>query len=110
MNLNGHGTSGVRQGSVLCPLFFFFTYINDICLNVSSLLKPFPCDVALYRTIKDDEDYFKLQLDINRVSNWYSDWRMKLNASKSKMVSFSRKNPKNLRKTCAIILTMDTTK
>ena len=83
-------TSGVPQGSVLGPLLFL-TYINDICSNISSRFKLFADDCVIYRTIENDEDYFKLQLDLDRVSNWCSDWRMELNAKKCKIVRFSRK-------------------
>ena len=48
-------TSGVSQGTVLCPLMFLI-YINDIADSISSTLQLFADDCLLYRVIKLEID------------------------------------------------------
>ena len=47
--------SGVPQGTVLGPLFFYL-YINGISSDIASEIRPFADDCACYREIKDEED------------------------------------------------------
>lgn len=83
-------TSGVPQGSVLGPLLFLI-YINDLPNNISSCMRVFADDCILYRPIKSPDDHLILQHDLQIVSNWCEAWQMKLNSSKCKIMTFSRK-------------------
>jgi hypothetical protein len=62
-------TSGVPQGSVLCPLLFL-AYVNDIWRGIDSRIRLFANDCVIYRQIKDSGDIGKLQRDLNRLEEW----------------------------------------
>ena len=44
-------TSGIPQGSILRPLLFYFTYVNDIPDLVQNNFKMFTDDIKIYRAI-----------------------------------------------------------
>ena len=82
-------TSGVPQGSVLGPLLFL-AYINDIWKNIKSKIRLFADDCIIYRKILNIEDVEKLQRDLDRLGDWVEGNEMKINANKSKALSFTR--------------------
>ena len=55
--------SGVPQGTVLGSLLFS-CHINDLPDSVTSNVRLFADDSLLYRTIKSQEDHYKLQNDL----------------------------------------------
>ena len=57
--------SGVPQCTVLGPLLFSL-HTNGIMLDIESEIRLFADDCVCYREIKDVEDTFKLQKDIDR--------------------------------------------
>ena len=77
--------SGVPQGSVL-GLILFLTYINDLPGGISSQVRLFADDTALYLTIKGEEDSSALQTDLDTLSVWESKWDMQFNPSKCQVV------------------------
>lgn len=83
-------TSGVPQGSVLGPLLFLI-YINDLPSNLTSTVKLFADDCAVYREIKNVNDNVLLQADLDAISDWCSKWKMTLNTNKCKLMHFSRR-------------------
>ena len=88
--------SGVPQGTVLGPLLFLL-HINDLPSVVSSKVRLFADDYLIYRNIKNKEDQFALQTDINLLENWGNTWGMRLNAAKCNIMRVSRThNPKLL--------------
>ena len=76
--------SGVPQGSVLVNLgpILFLAYINDLPDGVSSQVRLFADDTALYLTIKGEEDSSALQKDLDSLSVWEKKWDMQFNPSK----------------------------
>jgi hypothetical protein len=62
-------SSGMPQGSVLCPLLFL-AYVNDIWRNTECNVQLFAVDSTIYRKIMDSSDIDKLQTDLNRLQEW----------------------------------------
>jgi hypothetical protein len=83
--------SGVPHGFVLGPLLFnvFINYIHDAVAHSMYLL--FADDIKIYRSIKSPDDCNLLRPDINSVQGWCTASYMKLNASKTKVISFPTK-------------------
>jgi hypothetical protein len=78
-------TSGVPQGSVLGPLLFVI-FINDMPQLTSHFCKLFADDSKLIGVIKNSQDKFKLQQDIDTLVDWSNKWRMCFNISKCKVL------------------------
>ena len=89
--------SGVPQGSVLGPLLFLI-YINDLTDNIISRIKLFADDSSLFIKVKDiEEAQIMLTSDLNRISAWAYQWKMKFNPDITKQaieVIFSTKYKK----------------
>lgn len=86
-------TSGVPQGSVLGPLFFLL-YINKLPSSVTSQIRLFADDTAVYLTINSISDAETLQEDLTRMEAWESEWNMEFNPSKCQVLHITRnKNP-----------------
>lgn len=83
-------TSGVPQGTVLGPLLFLL-YINDIEKNLSSQMRLFADDSAIYRRIDKEEDAHALQLDLFKLQEWASKWQMSFNVIKCKTLRITHK-------------------
>ena len=63
-------SSGVPQGTVLGPLMFLL-FINDISREVEHLrLRLFADDCLLFRQVNNENDYNKLQHDLESVGKW----------------------------------------
>lgn len=80
--------SGVPQGSVLGPLLFLI-YINDLPLHITSSIRLFADDCVIYRRITKPEESLILQQDLNMFSLWCNTWQMKVNVTKSKLLTFT---------------------
>ena len=81
--------SGVPQGSVLGPVLFLI-FINDLPDNIRSSVRLFADDCVLYRNIKSPIDCQILQDDLNRLSQWETDWQMKFNVVKCHSMRVTR--------------------
>ena len=83
-------SSGVPQGTVLGPLLFLL-YINDIEKGLTSKMRLFADDSAIYRRIDSEEDAHLLQQDLFRLQEWTSKWQMSFNINKCKTLRITRK-------------------
>ena len=81
-------TSGVPLGSVLGPILFLI-YINDLPDEVSSQVRLFADDTALYLTIESEDHGSILQNDLDLLSRWETRWDMEFNPSKCQVVHVS---------------------
>lgn len=88
-------TSGVPQGSVLGPLLFLI-YVNDLPANLTSEIRLFADDCALYRPISNNNDHLLLQADLLIIEEWCQTWQMTVNVNKTKLVSFTRSQSPSL--------------
>lgn len=80
--------SGVPQGSVLGPILFLI-YINDISKNLASTTRLFADDCVIYRKITNPNDHTALQKDLDSIATWCDQWQMRINASKTKVITFT---------------------
>ena len=78
-------TSGIPQGSVL-GLILFLVYINDLPDKVTSQVRLFADDTAMYLIMEGAKNSSVLQQDLDRLSVWESDWDMEFNPSKCQVV------------------------
>ena len=51
----------------------------------------FADDTKIYTTIKDIADSYKLQVDLNVLAKWTSDWLLRFNVNKCKHMSIGTK-------------------
>jgi len=91
--------SRVPQRSVLDPLLFL-SYVNDMWRNTESNKCLFAGECTIYKEITDSSDIDTLQTDINRLGEWVLENEMKINAGKSKEVSFTKVTAKEIIRYC----------
>ena len=83
-------SSGVPQGSVLGPLLFII-YRNDLPMNVTSKVRLFADDTALYITTSTSSQSEILQKDIDNLERWSHKWDMEFNPSKYQVIHIRSK-------------------
>jgi hypothetical protein len=83
--------SGVPQGSVLGPLAFV-VYINDLDLDISSVILKFADDSKMLAKVECDADATAVQNDLEKLYEWSQDWQMEFNAEKCKCLHIGAKN------------------
>ena len=83
-------TSGVPQGSNLGPLIFLL-FINDLPDTLTCNALMFADDIKLYKNVSSINDCNDLQQDLDKLHKWCSNNHLKLNVSKCKVISYTRK-------------------
>ena len=84
--------AGVPQGSVLGPVLFPI-YINDITLDISSVIKLFADDTSMYKSLNHDDTRSQLlNQDLDKISTWASKWKVLFNSLKTKLLNIKRSN------------------
>lgn len=91
----GSVTSGVPQGSVCGPLLFLI-YINDLLENLENEGFLFADDSGLLRPIRDINDQWSIQRDLDRIAKWCQIWRLNVNIGKCQYLRISRKKQRNM--------------
>jgi len=90
--------AGVPQGSVLAPLLYLI-YTADIPVPANSFIGAFADDTAIMTSDKSQfKANIKLQKSLDKIYKWTTDWKIKLNETKSNHVTFTlRRSNSNLR-------------
>ena len=78
-------TSSFSQSSVLGPIHFLI-YINDLPEELTSKVRLFTDDTAVYLTVGSTDDRNVLQQDLDKLMVWESRWDMEFNALKCHVV------------------------
>ena len=78
-------TSGVPQGSVLGPILFL-AYINDLPDRVTSKVRLFADDTALYLSLNKHKESKSLQEDLNNLQIWDRELDMEFNPGKCQVI------------------------
>jgi hypothetical protein len=82
-------TSGVPQGSHLGPLCFIW-FANRISLIFDYVrLLFYADDMKLFLPVRDFQDCVKIQLDLNKLSEWCEKNSLILNVDKCTTITFS---------------------
>ena len=84
-------TSGVPQGSVLGPQLFTI-YINDLDEGIQCNISKFADDTKLGGIVRCEEDAWRLQGDLDRLSEWVDAWQMQYNVDKCEVIHIGGKN------------------
>ncbi len=94
-NIDTNVTSDVPQGSVLGPVLFVI-YINDIDLELNSLIAKFADDTKIGNSVISDCDGQSLQKDLRKISAWSDRWDMPFNVNKCRILQMGTRNIKNM--------------
>lgn len=84
-------TAGVPQGSLLAPTLFNI-YVSDMPKSPRTDLALYADDTAVYTSSRSPTLVCKyLQQALDDLTEWFDKWRIKINASKTQAVFFTRR-------------------
>ena len=83
-------TSGVPQGSVLGPLLFLIMIDSIVSCEISGWISIFADDTRCGRSIRNMEDAFLLQEDLELLYNWKTESNMEFNSSKFEVLQYGQ--------------------
>ena len=84
-------TAGVPQGSVLGPLLFLI-YINDIVVDIESIIKLFADDTSMYLCLENHQLRAEiLNSDLVKIMTWANNWKVNFNQSKTELMNITNK-------------------
>jgi hypothetical protein len=84
--------SGVPQGSVLSPLLFSL-YVSDMPVGVHTRNFKFADDLKLACPLTDEQAPIGIQQDLDKLSDWVTAWKLRINFDKCKIVHCGYGNP-----------------
>jgi Reverse transcriptase (RNA-dependent DNA polymerase) len=91
--------AGVPQGSILGPTLFNL-YINDMPRSPHTEIALYADDTAIIaQSLHGKQACQYLEEALNDLEDWYEDWRIKVNVTKSNAVLFTRKKKSSRKKT-----------
>ena len=82
--------SGTPEGGHMSALLFSL-FVNDLTTVIKTNCLMYADDLKVFSVIKSQDDVLKLQEDINAVTLWAANWKLKLNASKCKSFKITLK-------------------
>lgn len=88
--------AGVPQGSILGPILFLL-FINDIVNVIKSSKRLFADDTIIYKIVENNYANLvalELNLDLENIPDWATDWRVDFNPLKTKSLIISKKRLK----------------
>lgn len=81
--------SGVPQGSILAPLLYSL-FTSDIPTDTDTLLASYADDTVILSSSENSNDVsLNLQHHVTKLEEWFLDWRIKINPTKSTHVTFT---------------------
>ena len=81
--------SGVPQGTVLGPILFVM-YINDLLDDIKAGGLLYADDTKIFSCIKEKNDAFHLQTDIDTLERWTNMWLMKFHPKKCHVLTLGK--------------------
>ena len=72
--------------------YFFIVFINDIVIDIQSMIKLFADDTSLYLIIDNPQTTADiLNRDLDKIHTWSTNWLVSFNPQKTETMTISRK-------------------
>ena len=84
-------SSGLPEGTVIGPVMFICYSLDLYGVVKNSVISAYADDSKLYKPIKSEPDTRLLQNDIDSIKLWSDTWQLKLNVSKTKLLTIGKK-------------------